>query len=84
MKALTIRECAYRALVNTYRGHYMLFDILKQAFDDCEIDWEDDDHRYTTGEMKAVYDAIAPDIIASCGEEADGPVFIGEITIDGE
>lgn len=85
MKALTIRECAYRALAHHYRGTDLLAAILKQAFDgDEQIDWDSELLCFATEEMKALYDAIAPDIIASCGEEDGGAVFTSEITLKGE
>lgn len=70
MKSLNVRECAVKACQTVgYKGGDLLLAILNEAFGGDRPDFGDDEWLVGRAECRVVYEAIAPDIIASVSEE---------------
>lgn len=69
MKTITIRECAIDACEAIhYSGAQIFFAICKEAITGEPINWEDF-KGYGEDGLKALYKAIAPDILDSVDSE---------------
>lgn len=78
MKKLTIRECAVNACGLDDSGRDLLYLICREAMTGEGIDWDEDFPSYRRDGARTLYEAIAPDILASVVEESQ------ELEISGE
>lgn len=79
MKAVTIRECAFKALekLGKREGSVVLMAIMKEAFDGEHVELEDLDS-FISDAQQVAYLALAPDIIDSLDDEDS---YLGSIGV---